>query len=150
MTILALDLGLSTGVAWHDGTDVVRSRTLRVEGDSTAAQYAHFHATLLHWLREDVSLVAYEAVPAQAHSGGDAAHRWGGWEACVLLACVERHVCYLGLRPAEWKRAAGLRAGSKAPDALRAAQERWPGHRFTSEDEGVSRWIAVAAARRFG
>lgn len=155
--ILALDLGTTTGFALHDGRDVVRSGVWRFTASSPSSAYAelrHDLRLLLFWLppldpaRGEAHLLAYEAVPAQAHAGGDAAHRWGGFEAIVLAECEAERVRYLGIRPAAWKRAAGLRSATGEAEALAAAQRRWPGVVFGSEDEAVARFVAVAAHGR--
>lgn len=152
--ILALDLGLSTGLALHDGGDVTWSATVTLPAAAPSRAYAALRIHVESFVGYPVGdqrrpdLVAYEAVPAQAHVGGDAAHRWGGFEAIVLAECERARVRYLGIRPAEWKRAAGLRSGTDAADALAAARRRWPGVKFGSADEAVARWIAVTAAGR--
>jgi len=146
--ILALDLGMTTGWArtTDDGT-VYSSGVWCMDGWDVPRAYSQ--------IREDiemrvgtVSLVAYEDVPASAHRGGDAAHRWGGFEAIVLTACYRHRKQYLGVKPAQWKRVAGLRSGSGPEDALRAAQARWPDHVFATDDEAVARWVALAATSR--
>lgn len=151
MTILALDLGTTTGWALHDGRDVAESGAWRLPKADPAAAYLELGDKLLHlYKRRSVNLIAYESVPAQAHAGGDAAHRWGGFEAIVLFGCARFQVQYLRVGIATWKRAAGLRAGTGPAEAIAAAQRRWPGVEFAAEDEAVARWVAVAAASRTG
>lgn len=148
MRILALDLGTLTGWAILDGARFRRGGTWDVSHAEPADRVHALRAHVLGELACGIDLVAYEHVPAQAHSGGDAAHLWGAWWGIVLLCCADTRTRYLGIRPAAWKRAAGLRSGSKTPEALAAAQRRWPGVEFESADEAVARWVAVAAARR--
>lgn len=143
--ILAIDLGTTTG--WAIGErDVLTSGVWRLRSDSVAGTYA----ALRDELREIVasakpSVIAYEAVPGSAHRAGDAAHRWGGLEALVLVAAVDAGARYLGVGIATWKRVAGLRSHSTAADARAAAAARWP-VRLASSDEAVARWVLLAAA----
>lgn len=153
--ILGLDLGTTTGYALVNGSEVAQSGVLRLPGAEPSRAYSLFREfledSLICWHVLDarrVDLVAYEAVPAQAHAGGDAAHRWGGWEALLLAECERAGIRYLGVPIARWKKAAGLRSGSSPADALAAARKRWPGYKFATADEAVARWIAVSAAGR--
>jgi hypothetical protein len=148
--ILGLDLGTSTGWAVADGPRVTRSGVWRLPPADPSAAYAALRDCLEYELSEMPvpGLVAYEAVPASAHRGGDAAHRWGGFEAIVLAECEARQVRYLGVPIATWKRAAGLRSGTGPAEALAAAHRRWPVPHFETADEAVARWVAIAAAER--
>jgi len=146
--ILALDLGLQTGFALHDGIDVDRSGVRYLPADHSAAV-----KSLHEWLRtvvrkNAVDLIAFEDVPAQAHSGGIAAHLWGAWYGIVLLAARQTGTRYLGVNPATWKRAAELGSGTGEADALRAARARWPRVPFETADEAVARFVAVAACAK--
>lgn len=154
--ILALDLGTTAGWALVAPSGVVFSSGIwRLPAARPSQAYReladYLAAAVAGWPGRDVrsvELVAYEAVPAQAHAGGDAAHRWGGFEALVLAECERTRTRYLGVGIARWKRAAGLRSGSGPAAALAAARARWPGVAFASADEAVARWVGVAAAER--
>lgn len=150
MSILALDLGTLTGWATLDARGRLRSGLWRLPEANAIAAYV----ALRQHLREILDarhprLVAYEDVPGNVHLSGESAHRWGGFEAVVLLACAEHRVPrFLGVNPATWKTAAGLTTETSEGPALAAARRRWPGVRFESADEAVARWVAVAAAER--
>lgn len=147
--ILSLDLGLSCGWACAPRGTIGSSGTWRLSEGDRARAYAALREELLSDVtRGDVSLIAYEDVPAQTHSGGDAAHFWGGLEGVVLTVCAETSTRYLGVKPAQWKRAAGLRSATGPAEALVAAKKRWPEWTFTSEDEAVARWVGVFAMGR--
>lgn len=148
-SVLGLDLGRSAGWAFLDHGEVVDSCPIVLPADDGRAMVALRNRirTLLRRYRPDV--IAYEHVPAQAHTGGDAAHLWGAWYGCLMLVCRETGTPYLAIRPAEWKSAAGLLSASGPADALRAARARWPAlGEGVTEDESVARWVAVAAAGR--
>ena len=154
MLILALDLGLSCGWccarAIGRGVEIAGSGTwdLRAISDDNARRFASLRTSLLVALRDvRYDLLAFEDVPASAHSGGDAAHVWGALHGVALTCCAETGTRYLGVGIATWKRAAGLRSHSNAAAALAAARRRWPGVDFAAEDEAVARWVAVAAQR---
>ena len=149
--VLALDLGRATGWAFLEWGEVAISRPLFLPVDDGRAMVALRKRIreLIRKHRPDV--IAYEDVPAQAHTGGDAAHLWGAWYGCVMLVCRETGTPYLGVLPAQWKAAAGLLSASGPADALRAARARWPAlGEGATEDEAVARWVAVAAAGRMG
>lgn len=147
--ILAFDLGTTTGWAYMHGS-WIESCVIRLPKASPALAYAELAAEIERILNTSPGLdvIAYEAVPAQAHSGGIAAHRWGGYEAILLLTALRWRVPYLGLMPTQWKRAAGLRSRTGPGEALAAARARWPLDTFATADEAVARWIAVAAEAR--
>lgn len=142
--ILALDLGLATG--WADIRDgkVVDSGVWHLPEDhGQAAEDLHCGVTeQIKFSR--ARFVAYEHVPAQAHTGGDAAHVWGMWYGIVMLSCQKERVRYLAVRPAEWKARAGLRSGSGPQDALAAAVSA--GHDIGPfADEAVAVWVGLTA-----
>lgn len=150
MLILALDFGASLGWAVADGPSVIDSGARYLGGD-----VARSYAALRLWIAGDIGastaraeLIAYEAVPASVHRGGIAAHRWGGYEAIVLAECAERKIPYLGVPIQAWKSVANVRTNSGPAAALRAAQRRWPDVDFTTADEAVARFVAIAAAER--
>lgn len=149
MKILALDLGTLTGWATFTpkARPVIRSGVWNLADPEPGRRILALRRLLRAEL-PGVELLAFEDVPAQAHSGGDAAHLWGAWWGELMATCSERRLRFLGVAPATWKRAADLGAGTDAIDALRAAQARWPGVRFATPDEAVARWVAVAAAGR--
>ena len=149
MLILALDLATTTGWALHDGVDVTRSGVWRLPKAEPAIAYDRLRGQVIDGLCEcKPDLLAYELVPGSIHKSGDAAHRYGGFEAVVLLECVASLTRYLGIPIATWKREAGVRTGTKDVHALKAARLRWPGVEFKTADEAVARWVAVAAARK--
>jgi hypothetical protein len=82
---------------------------------------------------------------AQVHSGGDAAHLWGAYYGAVLAACHRRGVRYLGVRPAQWKKTAGLLSRTGEAEALEAARRQWPRVEFASADEAVACYVLLAA-----
>lgn len=149
MRILALDLGLRCGVAITGG-EPIASEIWQLDRDDDQAHSRFGRLFVLLSCRvESVEpdLIAYEELHF-AGGGPDALVSYGGLRGVLLLVAARHDTRYLGVKPATWKKAAGLGAGSKAKDALAAARARWPGVEFASADEAVARWIAVAAAER--
>lgn len=142
--ILALDLGIHTGWALHDGRDVVASGVEVFDHDELAFR---FHAWA-EWLRGrldalDVGLLAFERV-RHVGAGTDAAHHWGALHGLLLAECGRRRLRYLGVSPAAVKRAAGLGSAASKAAMVRAAEMRWPVWRG-GDDEADARWVAAAA-----
>jgi hypothetical protein len=149
--ILALDLGLKTGAAVLSPDGALLSWLWRLPGKTSAdhARFFQLAKSLLHALEENapIGLIAYEELHF-AGGGPDALISYGGLRATVLLTAAGAGVPYLGIKPATWKRAAGLEARTDAKDALAAAMRRWPAASFESPDVAVARWIAVAASAK--
>ena len=149
--ILALDLALNCGAAFLDGPRVT-SELWRLDArgsqphDRFVALAAHLDRALT---RKPVpTLIAYEELHHLAGRTADSAHSYGGLRGVVLLAAAQRGIHYLGVAPATWKRAAGLGSGTGEPEAMEAAQKRWPGVSFETADECVARWVGVAAMEK--
>lgn len=151
--ILGIDLGTTTGTALLAADGSIVSQTVRLPRANPTAAYLALAGAIDCEIERQVKrlghggMVAYEDVPAQAHTAGDAAHRWGGFEAILMMACGRADVPFLGVPPATWKRAAGLGSGTGPAAALLAARGRWADAGIASPDEAVARWIAVAARR---
>jgi hypothetical protein len=146
--MFALDLGIHTGWALHDGQDVVRSGVEVFDHDELAFR---FHAWAA-WLRgrmdelPEVHLLAFERV-RHAGAGTDAAHHWGALYGLLLAECGRRNLRYLGINPTAVKRAAGLGSAASKAAIVRAAELRWPAWRG-GDDEADARFVALAAAER--
>jgi len=93
MTVLALDLGTSTGWAWCDGESLecMISGTWRLLNSKSAARETRFinmeeSLHVLHAHRR-ISRVYFEDV--RRHLGTDAAHVFGGFKATAAVWCFQ-------------------------------------------------------------
>lgn len=145
--ILALDLGVHTGWALHDGCDVTASGVKAFDDDEHALRFGVF----ADWIRDMLDdhtprLVAFEDV-RHVGAGSDAAHHWGALYGLLLAECGRRGQRYLRVNVAAVKRAAGLGSAASKSAVVAAARARWPAW-DGCHDEADARWVAVAAAAR--
>lgn len=149
LRILALDLGLRTGVCLSVGSEIERSHAVVVEDRCRAIRYLLWRRVIraeIERARPDV--IAYERV---RHIGGGpiAAHTWGGLEALLLAEAAERRIPYLAVSTAEMRRAARLPSSAGKDEVLAATYAQWPDLlRGITHDEADARWVAVVAAAR--
>jgi hypothetical protein len=159
-TILALDLGLTTGWACLSPGGHVFSGTWRLKPsrfDSRGAAFLRLESKLHEVIGHPgacpsvAPVIAFEAV--RRHKGTDAAHIYGGLLAIVLKVCEQRQIEHIGIAVSAIKREAtgkGGGAGTGKTDMLAAAAQRWPDERMADDNEADARFVALAAARELG
>ena len=98
-TILALDLGSTTGFALRTDVCAIVSGTVSFRPDRWQSGGMRF-LRFKRWLTEiknqagGVDLVVYEQV--RRHAGVDAAHAFGGWLAILTAWCDHHEIAYQG------------------------------------------------------
>ena len=142
ITILALDLGTTTGWAMRLADGVVVSGTMefrsgRYEGGGM--RFLRFRSWLDHLLdgAKAIDLIHFEEV--RRHAGTDAAHIYGGFLAHLSAWCELKHIPYQGVPVGTIKRHATGK-GNAAKDAVIAAM-RSKG--FNPEDDNEADALAV-------
>ena len=141
-TILALDLGTTTGWAIRLGEDDITSGTLalrpsRFEGGGM--RFLRFRGWLDEMQRVSggIGRVVFEEV--RAHAGTDAAHIYGGFLAHLTAWCEERRVPYEGVPVATIKRFATGRGNADKAAMMAAVTARG----FAPADDNEADAIAL-------
>jgi Holliday junction resolvasome RuvABC endonuclease subunit len=135
-TILALDLGTTTGWALHHGDGTVSSGTVafrpqRFEGGGM--RFLRFK----RWLNEvcsvssDIHAVYFEEV--RRHAGVDAAHAYGGFLGHLTAWCEQHHIPYQGVPVGTIKKHATGKGNAGKPEMIAAARAR--GYAPTDDNE---------------
>jgi len=142
ITILALDLGTTTGWAMRLADGVVVSGTMefrsgRYEGGGM--RFLRFRSWLDHLLdgAKTIDLIHFEEV--RRHAGTDAAHIYGGFLAHLSAWCELKHIPYQGVPVGTIKRHATGK-GNAAKNAVIAAM-RSKG--FNPEDDNEADALAI-------
>ena len=142
ITILALDLGTTTGWAMRLADGVVVSGTMefrsgRYEGGGM--RFLRFRSWLDHLLdgAKAIDQIHFEEV--RRHAGTDAAHIYGGFLAHLSAWCELKHIPYQGVPVGTIKRHATGK-GNAGKDAVIAAM-RSKG--FNPEDDNEADALAV-------
>lgn len=142
ITILALDLGTTTGWAMRLADGVVVSGTMefrsgRYEGGGM--RFLRFRSWLDHLMdgAKTIDLIHFEEV--RRHAGTDAAHIYGGFLAHLSAWCELKHIPYQGVPVGTIKRHATGK-GNAAKDAVIAAM-RSKG--FNPEDDNEADALAI-------
>lgn len=94
-------------------------------------------------------LISYEEV--RRHNSTDAAHAYGALIGVIQLTASEYGIPYTTVTVSEVKQIAVGKGGGKGTDKeaiLAAADKRWPGHVFETDDEADARFIALATERK--
>jgi Holliday junction resolvasome RuvABC endonuclease subunit len=141
-TILALDLGTTTGWAMRLADGVIVSSTMdfrsgRYEGGGM--RFLRFRSWLDHLLDSGkaIDLVHFEEV--RRHVGTDAAHLYGGFLAHLSAWCELKHIPYQGVPVGTIKRHATGK-GNAGKEAVIAAM-RSKG--FNPEDDNEADALAI-------
>lgn len=143
-TILGLDPGTQFGWSLRSPDGEHRSGTWDLRRHDLADRYIHAHASVLETIQRcDVRLVAYER--PVAHTGVQASHVYGGFEAMILVAARLNVVPFRDVPVASAKTVATGKPHAKKAEMVAAALERWGVE--LGEDEADARWIAEAAAK---
>lgn len=140
MTILALDLGTTTGWAANPG-GVVTSGTLtfkpsRFEGGGM--RYLRFRSAVNELIATTgAERVYFEEV--RRHAGTDAAHVYGGLLAHLTALCEEMRIPYLGVPVQTIKRhATGKGNANKGAMEAAATARGWT---FADDNEADALWL---------
>lgn len=141
-TILALDLGTTTGWAMRLADGVIVSGTMdfrsgRYEGGGM--RFLRFHSWLDHLLdsAKTIDLIHFEEV--RRHAGTDAAHIYGGFLAHLSAWCELKHIPYQGVPVGTIKRHATGK-GNAGKDAVIAAMRSKD---FNPEDDNEADALAI-------
>ena len=99
-TILALDLGTTTGWAVRNKNRTIKSGTINFKTDKFEGGgmvYLRFREWLvdLKNAEDSIDLVFFEAV--RRHNGTDAAHKYGGFVAVLTAFCEHAQIPYQGI-----------------------------------------------------
>lgn len=142
ITILALDLGTTTGWAMRLADGVVVSGTMefrsgRYEGGGM--RFLRFRSWLDHLLdgAKTLDLIHFEEV--RRHAGTDAAHIYGGFLAHLSAWCELKHIPYQGVPVGTIKRHATGK-GNAAKDAVIAAMQA---RGYNPEDDNEADALAI-------
>ena len=142
ITILALDLGTTTGWAMRLADGVVVSGTMefrsgRYEGGGM--RFLRFRSWLDHLLdgAKTIDLIYFEEV--RRHAGTDAAHIYGGFLAHLSAWCELKHIPYQGVPVGTIKRHATGK-GNAAKDAVIAAMQA---RGFNPKDDNEADALAI-------
>ncbi|MEW5726326.1 MAG: hypothetical protein AB1918_00730 [Pseudomonadota bacterium] len=141
-TILALDLGTTTGWAMRLADGAVVSGTMefmpgRYEGGGM--RFLRFRSWLDHLLdgARTIDLIHFEEV--RRHAGTDAAHIYGGFLAHLAAWCELKHIPYQGVPVGTIKRHATGK-GNAGKDAVIAAMRS---RGFNPEDDNEADALAI-------
>lgn len=137
-TILALDLGTTTGFAVHDkGKIVSGSFSFKPRSHEGAGmRYLRFRRQFLDKLTA-AREVYFEQV--RRHEGTDAAHVYGGLMATLLAWCEEHSIPYQGIGVGEIKKHFTGKGNANKEMMIKAAQDRG----FTPKDDNEADALAI-------
>ena len=141
-TILALDLGTTTGWALRTADGLITSGTLSLRPsryDGGGMRYLRFSGWLaeLDRLSGPISAIWFEEV--RRHAGTDAAHIYGGFLATLTAWCERESVAYQGVPVGAIKRFATGK-GNAGKDAVLAAMRQ---RGFQPADDNEADAIAI-------
>jgi len=125
MTILALDLGTTTGYAIsHDSgrieSGIVSFKQNRFDGGGM--RYLKFRKWLTEIKQCGIDEVYYESV--RRHIGTDAAHCYGGFLATLQTWCEHHQIPYSGVSVGTIKKSACGRGNATKEDMIKAAIDK--------------------------
>ncbi|WP_456095268.1 crossover junction endodeoxyribonuclease RuvC [Paramagnetospirillum caucaseum] len=141
-SILALDLGTTTGWAMRLGDGVIVSGTMafrpgRYEGGGM--RYLRFRSWLDHLLGGSKGIATIHFEEVRRHAGTDAAHIYGGFLAHLTAWCDLKHLPYQGVPVGTIKRHATGK-GNAGKDAVIAAMRA---RGFNPEDDNEADALAI-------
>ena len=141
-TILALDLGTSTGWALRTADGLITSGTLSLRPgrfDGGGMRYLRFSGWLaeLDRLSGPLSAIWFEEV--RSHAGTDAAHIYGGFLATMTAWCERESVAYQGVPVGTIKRFATGRGNADKAAMVAAIRQRG----FSPVDDNEADAIAI-------
>jgi Holliday junction resolvasome RuvABC endonuclease subunit len=141
MTVLALDLGTTTGWAWRDSQLTVHSGSVSFKPsrfDSASVRFVKQREWLgrVHDVR-DFEIVYFEEV--RRHIGTDAAHAYGGYLATLQTWCADNSVEYRGVPVATIKKFWCGKGNAKKDDMVAECKARG----FDVKDDNQADAIAL-------
>lgn len=143
MSILALDLGATTGFALLTNTQFTFSGTWSLTSkrmESVGMRYVRFKEQLDKLQRaEPIKMIYFEEV--RNHAGVVAAHQYGGYLAHLQAWCVEHEIEYQGVPVGEIKKAWTGRGTAKKDEMIAEARRR--GFDPATDDEADALAILV-------
>jgi Holliday junction resolvasome RuvABC endonuclease subunit len=141
-TILALDLGTTTGFALRTDVGAIVSGTVSFRPDRWQSGGMRF-LRFKRWLTEiknqagGVDLVVYEQV--RRHAGVDAAHAFGGWLAILTAWCDHHEIAYQGVPVGTIKRFIAGKGNADKDAVIAAIRSRG----FNPADDNEADAIAI-------
>jgi len=141
-TILALDLGITTGWAVHNKEQVIKSGTInfkpnKFEGGGMV--FVRFRKWLvdLKNAEDGIDLVFFEAV--RSHNGTDAAHKYGGFVAFLTAFCEHYQIPYLGVPVGTIKKYITGKGNANKDEVIEAVKKKG----FTPIDDNEADSLAL-------
>ena len=168
MRVLAIDLGSQkVGWAYLDGDQLLAVGVWRLTSPRDRSQGVRWLVLdrnlrdIVNVSRLQIDLVAFEEVMNHTGRGKKgkpvfhvkAAHAYGGAKAHLTRWCEENGFEFTSVPVGNIKRAATGKGGGKgtSKDAvMKAAEERWPHHKFETDDASDAAFIGLAAQIELG
>ena len=126
-TILALDLGTTTGWAIKPANGPIASGTVSFKPsryDGGGMRYVRFRKWLNQLGESDVMIQAIYFEEVRRHAGTDAAHIYGGFLACLSAWCEEHAIAYQGVPVGTVKRHATGKGNADKAAVIASLRER--------------------------
>lgn len=148
MTLLALDLGTTTGWARH-GTPILSGtwdlKPRRFDGGGM--RFVRFEAQLtgVHRLKP-ITRVAYEEV--RMHRGVDAAHIYGGLQAVLTAWCEGQKIPYEAIHYAHIKRALTGKGNANKAAMIEAVKAKGFSPKDDNEADAIALLLCVLDERK--
>jgi len=151
MSLLALDLGTTTGFAIRTGDRAITSGTISFRPsryDGGGIRYLRFSSWLDALVRDigSIGCVHYEEV--RRHIGTDAAHIYGGFLATLTAWCEQRSVAYQGVPVGTIKRHVTGKGNADKAAVIAAVRAR--GFNPTDDNEADALAILLWAIETVG
>jgi Holliday junction resolvasome RuvABC endonuclease subunit len=134
-SILALDLGTSTGWAMHLGDRKIESGTVSFRPsryDGGGMRYLRFRGWL-NSISANAGLNAIYFEEVRRHAGTDAAHLYGGFMATLTAWCEQQRVAYQGVPVGTIKRFIAGKGNADKQAVINAVRAR--GHQPSDDNE---------------
>jgi len=141
-TILALDLGTTTGWALRPGDGAITSGTVSFRPsryDGGGMRYLRFRGWLDQLVTDVGGLSAVHFEEVRRHAGTDAAHVYGGLLATLTAWCEQHAVAYQGVPVGTIKRFATGKGNADKAAMLAAMQARG----FSPADDNEADALAI-------
>jgi len=141
-SILALDLGTTTGWAMRDGAGLITSGTVSFRSsryDGGGIRYLRFRSWLDDFTAHAGPLGAVHFEEVRRHVGTDAAHVFGGLLATLSAWCEQRGVAYQGVPVGTIKRFIAGKGNADKTAMIAAVRARG----FAPADDNEADAIAI-------
>ena len=121
MSVLALDLGTTTGFAiFKDGSIISGVKKLQHSKSAPGLRFLHFRNWLIEIIKShEIEKIFYERV--YRHLGTDASHCFGGFLYHMAAVCEEFQIPYIGFPVGSIKKAATGRGNATKEEMIKAA-----------------------------